>query len=239
MTSKRKTCANYPGYRTAHRRPGPRHGPRHHGGTRYSAARARLGPVHAGETQSLVSATLGTKLDQQHIEDIQGEYEKSYMLHYNFPPFSVGEVKRLGSVSRREVGHGHLPKWRWRPSFPTRELPYTIRVVSENPGIQRVVVHGHRVRRIAGAHGGGRACQDARRRRRQWDSSPTERATRSSPTSSAPKTTWAIWISRWQARAMASPPSRWTSRSRASRPSCCVRRWQGAQRPAAHSRRHG
>ena len=85
-----------------------------------------------GETQSLVSATLGTKLDQQHIEDIQGEYEKSYMLHYNFPPFSVGEVKRLGSVSRREVGHGHLAEVALAPILPDeKSFPYTIRVVSE------------------------------------------------------------------------------------------------------------
>ena len=85
-----------------------------------------------GETQSLVSATLGTKLDQQHIEDIQGEYEKSYMLHYNFPPFSVGEVKRLGSVSRREVGHGHLAEVSLAPILPDeKSFPYTIRIVSE------------------------------------------------------------------------------------------------------------
>jgi polyribonucleotide nucleotidyltransferase len=85
-----------------------------------------------GETQSLVSTTLGTKLDEQHIEDIQGEYEKSYMLHYNFPPFSVGEVKRMGSVSRREVGHGHLAEVALSPILPDeKSFPYTIRVVSE------------------------------------------------------------------------------------------------------------
>ncbi len=85
-----------------------------------------------GETQSLVTTTLGTKLDQQHIEDIQGEYEKSYMLHYNFPPYSVGEVKRMGSVSRREVGHGHLAEVALAPILPDeKSFPYTIRVVSE------------------------------------------------------------------------------------------------------------
>ena len=85
-----------------------------------------------GETQSLVSTTLGTKLDEQHIEDIQGEYDKSYMLHYNFPPFSVGEVKRLGSVSRREVGHGHLAEVSLAPILPDeKSFPYTIRIVSE------------------------------------------------------------------------------------------------------------
>jgi polyribonucleotide nucleotidyltransferase len=85
-----------------------------------------------GETQSLVTTTLGTKLDQQHIEDIQGEYEKSYMLHYNFPPYSVGEVKRMSSVSRREVGHGHLAEVALAPILPDeKSFPYTIRIVSE------------------------------------------------------------------------------------------------------------
>jgi len=85
-----------------------------------------------GETQALVATTLGTKLDEQHIDDIQGEYDKSYMLHYNFPPFSVGEVKRLGSVSRREVGHGHLAETSLSPILPAEaSFPYTIRIVSE------------------------------------------------------------------------------------------------------------
>jgi polyribonucleotide nucleotidyltransferase len=85
-----------------------------------------------GETQSLVATTLGTKLDEQHIDDIQGEYDKSYMLHYNFPPFSVGEVKRVGSVSRREIGHGHLAETSLSPILPAEaSFPYTIRVVSE------------------------------------------------------------------------------------------------------------
>jgi polyribonucleotide nucleotidyltransferase len=85
-----------------------------------------------GETQSLVATTLGTKLDEQRIDSIQGEYFKTYMLHYNFPPYSVGEVKRLGSVSRREVGHGHLAEQSLSPVLPNeKSFPYTIRVVSE------------------------------------------------------------------------------------------------------------
>ena len=85
-----------------------------------------------GETQALVATTLGTKLDEQHIDDIQGEYDKSYMLHYNFPPFSVGEVKRMSSVSRREVGHGHLAETSLSPILPAEaSFPYTIRIVSE------------------------------------------------------------------------------------------------------------
>jgi polyribonucleotide nucleotidyltransferase len=85
-----------------------------------------------GETQALAATTLGTKLDEQHIDDIQGEYDKSYMLHYNFPPFSVGEVKRLGFVSRREIGHGHLAETSLSPILPAEaSFPYTIRLVSE------------------------------------------------------------------------------------------------------------
>ena len=85
-----------------------------------------------GETQALVSTTLGTKLDLQHIDNIQAKYDKSYMLHYNFPPFAVGEVKRLGSVSRREIGHGHLAERSLVPVLPSeKSFPYTIRVVSE------------------------------------------------------------------------------------------------------------
>ena len=85
-----------------------------------------------GETQALVATTLGTKLDLQHIDNIQGKYDKSYMLHYNFPPYSVGEVKRLGSVSRREIGHGHLAERSLNPVLPSeKSFPYTIRVVSE------------------------------------------------------------------------------------------------------------
>jgi len=85
-----------------------------------------------GETQAMVATTLGTKLDEQHIDNIQGEYDKSYMLHYNFPPYSVGEVKRLGTVSRREIGHGHLAERSIAPVLPDeKSFPYTIRVVSE------------------------------------------------------------------------------------------------------------
>lgn len=85
-----------------------------------------------GETQALVATTLGTKLDEQRIDSIQGEYFKTYMLHYNFPPYSVGEVKRLGSVSRREIGHGHLAEMSLQPVLPDeKSFPYTIRVVSE------------------------------------------------------------------------------------------------------------
>ena len=84
-----------------------------------------------GETQGLVICTLGTKSDEQRYESLQGEGSKSYMLHYNFPPFSVGEVKRLG-LSRREIGHGHLAERSLNAILPAPEdFPYTIRIVSE------------------------------------------------------------------------------------------------------------
>jgi len=84
-----------------------------------------------GETQALVTCTLGTKNDEQHVETLQGEVAKSYMLHYNFPPFSVGEVKKLGT-SRREIGHGHLAERSLNAVLPTPDgFPYTIRIVSE------------------------------------------------------------------------------------------------------------
>ncbi|MFC1476799.1 polyribonucleotide nucleotidyltransferase, partial [Fibrobacterota bacterium] len=85
-----------------------------------------------GETQALVVTTLGTKLDEQRIDGIQAEYKKSYMLHYNFPPFSVGEARRLGAVSRREMGHGNLAERSLAPILPNeKSFPYTIRLVSE------------------------------------------------------------------------------------------------------------
>jgi polyribonucleotide nucleotidyltransferase len=85
-----------------------------------------------GETQALVSATLGTKQDAQHIEGLGEEFEKTFMLHYNFPPFSTGETKPLRGASRRETGHGHLAERALSVVLPDEKtFPYTIRVVSE------------------------------------------------------------------------------------------------------------
>jgi polyribonucleotide nucleotidyltransferase len=85
-----------------------------------------------GETQALVVATLGTSMDEQRIDALDGEYTESFMLHYNFPPYSVGEVGRMGTPGRREIGHGKLAWRSLRPLMPTKEnFPYTIRVVSE------------------------------------------------------------------------------------------------------------
>jgi len=85
-----------------------------------------------GETQSLVVATLGSKRDEQMLDNIEGLDYKKHMLHYNFPPFSVGEARPKFSVSRREIGHGNLAERAIKPSLPDFEdFPYTIRLVSE------------------------------------------------------------------------------------------------------------
>ncbi len=85
-----------------------------------------------GETQALVISTLGTGQDEQRIDAIDGEYTENFMLHYNFPPYSVGEVGRIGSTSRREIGHGKLAWRAIHPMLPSKEkFPYTYRVVSE------------------------------------------------------------------------------------------------------------
>lgn len=85
-----------------------------------------------GETQALVVTTLGTGEDEQWIDALQGSYKETFLLHYNFPPYSVGETGRLGGTKRREIGHGKLA---WRAIHPllplAEEFPYTLRVVSE------------------------------------------------------------------------------------------------------------
>jgi polyribonucleotide nucleotidyltransferase len=85
-----------------------------------------------GETQAIVVTTLGTGEDEQIIDALEGEYREHFLLHYNFPPYSVGEAGRLGSPGRREVGHGKLAWRAVRPLLPAKEdFPYTVRVVSE------------------------------------------------------------------------------------------------------------
>jgi polyribonucleotide nucleotidyltransferase len=85
-----------------------------------------------GETQAMVLATLGTGRDDQRIETIYGDISRHFILHYNFPPYSVGEAKRLGGPGRREIGHGALARRALKPVLPPKDdFPYTIRVVSE------------------------------------------------------------------------------------------------------------
>jgi len=85
-----------------------------------------------GETQSLTTVTLGTKNDEQLIDGLHQEYTKKFMLHYNFPPFSVGEVGKLSGVGRREIGHGNLAERSLKQVFPSEDIfPYTVRVISD------------------------------------------------------------------------------------------------------------
>jgi polyribonucleotide nucleotidyltransferase len=85
-----------------------------------------------GETQSLTTVTLGTKSDEQLVDGLLEEYTKKFMLHYNFPPFSVGEVGRMTGVGRREIGHGNLAERALKMVFPdVSQFPYTVRVISD------------------------------------------------------------------------------------------------------------
>ena len=85
-----------------------------------------------GETQSLVTATLGTGEDEKRMDELKGESSKTFMLHYNFPPFSVGEIKPMRGPSRRDIGHGNLAERALKPVMPDWDnFPYTVRLVSE------------------------------------------------------------------------------------------------------------
>jgi polyribonucleotide nucleotidyltransferase len=92
-----------------------------------------------GETQAIVTTTLGTGQDEQIIDALQGEYTERFMLHYNFPPFSTGETGRVGSPKRREIGHGRLAKRALLAVLPSKEeFGYTLRVVLRDHGIERL-----------------------------------------------------------------------------------------------------
>src|SRR5262249_42641123 len=85
-----------------------------------------------GETQALVVTTLGTGEDEQYVDSLEGTYKQHFMLHYNFPPFSVGETGRVGAPKRRDIGHGKLAWRATHPLMPEKDkFPYTIRIVSE------------------------------------------------------------------------------------------------------------
>ena len=115
-----------------------------------------------GETQAMVVTTLGTGEDEQYIDSLSGTYKEQFLLHYNFPPYSVGETGRMGGTKRREIGHGKLA---WRAIHPVlpphHEFPYTVRVVSEITEFERIVVDGFGLRRLAGADGCGRSPEAA------------------------------------------------------------------------------
>ena len=108
-----------------------------------------------GETQAMVVATLGTGQDEQIIDSLVGEGRSNFMLHYNFPPYSVGEAGRVGSPGRREIGHGKLAWRAIRPLLPTKEeFPYTIRLVSE-------ITESHGSSSMATVCGGSLALMDS------------------------------------------------------------------------------
>ena len=108
-----------------------------------------------GETQALVVTTLGTKSDEQRIEELEGQSWKSYMLHYNFPPFSVGEVRPIRGPGRREIGHGALAERSIEPVIPSdANFPYTIRVVSD-------ILESNGSSSMASVCGGSMALMDA------------------------------------------------------------------------------
>jgi len=108
-----------------------------------------------GETQALVVATLGTSRDEQVVDDLIEEYSKKFMLHYNFPPFCVGEARRIGPVSRREIGHGNLAERALQAVLPAPDkFPYTIRLVSD-------ILESNGSSSMASACGGTLALMDA------------------------------------------------------------------------------
>jgi polyribonucleotide nucleotidyltransferase len=108
-----------------------------------------------GETQALAVTTLGTKSDEQRVEELEGQSWKSYMLHYNFPPFSVGEVRPIRGPGRREIGHGALAERAIEPVIPSdTHFPYTIRIVSD-------ILESNGSSSMASVCGGSMALMDA------------------------------------------------------------------------------
>jgi len=108
-----------------------------------------------GQTQALVTATLGTKDDQQILEELEGEQKRRFMLHYNFPPYSVGEIKRLSGPGRREIGHGNLAERALEPLLPSKDsFPYTIQVTSD-------ILESNGSSSMASVCGGSMAMMDA------------------------------------------------------------------------------
>jgi polyribonucleotide nucleotidyltransferase len=169
-----------------------------------------------GETQALVSITLGTSSDEQRMDYLTGEEYRTFMLHYNFPPYCVGEVRPLRGPGRREIGHGALARRALLPLLPTQEeFPYTIRIVSD-------ILSSNGSSSMASVCGGTLCLMDAGvpvkgvaagiamgllKKGKTWSCFPIFSETRITP---------AIWISRSAERTKASQPCRWTSRSTAS-----------------------
>ena len=150
-----------------------------------------------GETQALVIATLGTGEDEQWIDALQGTYKETFLLHYNFPPFSVGETGRMGGPRRREIGHGKLAWRAIHPMLPPHhEFPYTLRVVSEitesNGSSSMATVCGTSLALMDA----GVPLQASDRRHRHGPDSRGRALSPCSPTFWATRTISATWISR-------------------------------------------
>ena len=167
-----------------------------------------------GETQALVAVTLGTGRDAQIIDAIEGEHKDAFMLHYNFPPYCVGETGFMGGPKRREIGHGRLAKRGLLAVMPSNEdFPYVLRVVSE-------ITESNGSSSMASVCGTALALMDA--------GVPIKAPvagiamglikdgdrTQYCPISWVTKITWATWISKWRAPVTVLPRCRWTSRSR-------------------------
>jgi len=170
-----------------------------------------------GETQAMVSCTLGTPDDEQIIDGIESEYKKAFYLHYNFPPYSVGETKRLGGPGRREIGHGMLAERALAGVMPAKaRFPYTVRIVSD-------ITESNGSSSMASVCGGCLSMMLAGVPVAQpvagiamgliTDGQPTS----SCRTSWGRKTTTATWTSRLRVPVAVSRPCRWTSRSTRSR----------------------
>ena len=160
-----------------------------------------------GETQALITVTLGTGRDEQRVDGLIEEYSKKFMLDYNFPSFSVGEVRPIRGPGRREIGHGALAERSVKPVLPDpEEFPYTIRVISDilesNGSSSMASVCGATLGLMAAgvpiSNPGGRHFDRPGEGNRATSGS-------CSPTSSATKITSATWISRSPARRTASP----------------------------------
>lgn len=146
-----------------------------------------------GETQAMVVATLGTGEDEQFVDKLEGTTKSAFMLHYNFPPYSVGEAGRMGSPGRREIGHGKLAWRAVNPMLPAHhDFPYTLRVVSE-------ITESNGSSSMASVCGASLSLMDAGVPLKalwlvsQWVSSRKASASQFSPTSLATKITSATW----------------------------------------------
>ena len=179
-----------------------------------------------GETQALCVATLGTGQDEQIIDALEGEYREHFMLHYNFPPYSVGEAGRMGSPGRREIGHGKLAWRAVHPLLPDEgEVPLHAARGLRDHREQRLLLDGDGLRHLAGADGCRRAAEAAGGRHRHGPDQGRSRLRRAvrHPGRRGPSRRHGLQGGRH--RAGRHQRCRWTSRSPPSRRRSCRSRW--------------